>query len=266
MGRVRRPHRHCGPEPSRRTAQRVRCRAARRGSARLRRSPDLLRPPRNRRVEPGSWPDGARRRRGRAGVAGSPRVGDVRCSAGPWVASTPWPPPTISAHVSGGRRSSQVPAAGRPGRRSPSSTRWTRRFTAMAEDHVRRLQATATVWGGLARFAPGAWAKAASSGEPDVDVEAVHAKPGQPGGLRTRQHGPGRRLGRGVPRLGAPLGLRPHRSADPRGCLAGDRRPSGAARLGTSAWRVACPHATLHMVEGEGHFLCSIRRRRCSAR
>ena len=50
-----------------------------------------------------------------------------------------------------------------------------RRFSAMAEDHVHRLHAAAKAWGGLARFAPRAWATAAARGEPDVDVAAVRA-------------------------------------------------------------------------------------------
>ncbi|MFN8148299.1 MAG: alpha/beta hydrolase [Candidatus Nanopelagicales bacterium] len=50
-----------------------------------------------------------------------------------------------------------------------------RRFTAMAADHRRSLETVSAVWGGLARFSPSAWARAASKGETEADVAAVRA-------------------------------------------------------------------------------------------
>ena len=50
-----------------------------------------------------------------------------------------------------------------------------RRFTAMAQEHRRSLETVSAVWGGLARFSPSAWAKAAAKGETEADVAAVRA-------------------------------------------------------------------------------------------
>lgn len=50
-----------------------------------------------------------------------------------------------------------------------------RRFTAMAAQHRRSLEAVSAAWGGLARFSPSAWARAASKGEAEADVAAVRA-------------------------------------------------------------------------------------------
>lgn len=50
-----------------------------------------------------------------------------------------------------------------------------RRFTVMAQDHRRTLETVSAAWGGLARFSPSAWARAASKGEPEADVAAVRA-------------------------------------------------------------------------------------------
>ena len=128
------------------------------------------------------------------------------------------------------------------------------RFTAMAEDHVRRLRGTATAWGGLARFAPGAWAKAAASGEPDVDVEAVRvnqdslassarATTVQADGWVEEYRAWVRPWGFALGDLGTPVEI----------------WQGTADHLVPAAWaqRMAggLPTATLHMVEGEGHFL-----------
>ena len=87
--------------------------------------PDLLRPPRDRRVEPRSWPDDPRRSRRRAGVAGTPRSwrrSPARLVDGWPVRPGHGPPSRRTSRADGRRR--WLPAVGRPAR-SPSSTRWT---------------------------------------------------------------------------------------------------------------------------------------------
>jgi len=50
-----------------------------------------------------------------------------------------------------------------------------RRFTVLASHHHVALEDVAELWGGLARFSPRNWARIASDGEVEVDVEAVRA-------------------------------------------------------------------------------------------
>lgn len=50
-----------------------------------------------------------------------------------------------------------------------------RRFTAMAEDHPAELRAAAAALGGVARFSPRTWARSAGKGEGEADEQALRA-------------------------------------------------------------------------------------------
>lgn len=129
-----------------------------------------------------------------------------------------------------------------------------RRFTAMAEHHQRALESVASVWGGLARFSPRAWAKAVAHGEVSIDAAAVRAN---------------------AEALAASAGaLSEQRSGIVEEYLA-FARPWGFAltdvpcpvqiwqgsddHLVPAAWAgrlvELLPNASLHPIDGEGHFL-----------
>jgi pimeloyl-ACP methyl ester carboxylesterase len=128
------------------------------------------------------------------------------------------------------------------------------RLTSMAEEHVHRVRAAATAWGGLARFAPRAWATAASRGEPDADVAAVRAN---------------RELLSDSARGSAAQGdgwVEEYRAwVRPWGFALRDVETPVDVWQGTedhlvpAVWAermgIELPSATVHMLEGEGHFL-----------
>jgi len=129
-----------------------------------------------------------------------------------------------------------------------------RRFTALASHHRSGLADMAELWGGLAHFSPGAWAKVASEGEVEVDVVAVHAHAEE---LASSAHDMAEQRDGVVEEYLAwarPWGF----DLDDVACpvqvwQGGDDHlvpPSWAARLAG-----ALPQAKLRMLEGEGHFL-----------
>ena len=129
-----------------------------------------------------------------------------------------------------------------------------RRFTALAAHHHVALEEVAALWGGLAHFSPRAWAKAASDGEADVDVEAVKAHADelaasaramaeQHDGIVEEYRAWVRPWGFGLGDVACPAHV--WQGSDD--------------HLVPAAWAQRMtdelPHAELHLVDGEGHFL-----------
>ena len=129
-----------------------------------------------------------------------------------------------------------------------------RRFTTLATHHRSALADGAELWGGLARFSPTAWAKVASEGEVDVDVDAVrahadelaasaHDMAEQRDGVVEEYLAWARPWGFGLGDVSCPVHV----------WQGGDDHlvpPSWAVRLADGL-----PRATVRVLEGEGHFL-----------
>lgn len=129
-----------------------------------------------------------------------------------------------------------------------------RRFTAMAAQHRTRLETVSAVWGGLARFMPSTWARAASKGETDADVAAVRAHADELAASAHDVHAQRDGVVEEYLAWARPWGFALDSIATPVTLWQGDDDhlvpPEWAGRLADGL-----PHATLRRVPDAGHFL-----------